>query len=232
MAVAPVEGVALSPTLLRTRILQRFEGSQPGHELADWRMLGLDAERSRRLQRHFPPDPVPAAVLVALVDRPEGLTVLLTERASQLAKHAAQISFPGGRLEHSDSGFAGAALREAQEEIGLDPAHVRVFGYLPDHLVFSGFRVTPVLSLVTPPFDLAVNADEVANVFEVPVDYLFDVANHKARLRRVGDEDMLLYDITWNERNIWGATAGMLLTFARMTREAERHEPGPQGENS
>ena len=85
-------------------------------------MLGVDAERSRRLQRHFPPDPVPAAVLVPLVDRPDGLTVLLTQRASQLAQHAAQISFPGGRLEHTDADVASAALREAQEEIGLDPA--------------------------------------------------------------------------------------------------------------
>jgi len=209
----------LNPGELRSRILRRFEGSQPRHELADWRMLGVDAERSRRLQRHFPPDPVPAAVLVALVDRPEGLTVLLTERASQLAKHAAQISFPGGRMEASDAGVADAALREAQEEIGLDPAHVRVFGYLPDHLVFSGFRVTPVLSLVTPPFDLAPNPAEVAAVFEVPVSHVFDAGNHKARLRRVGDEDMLLYDIPWQGQNIWGATAGMLLTLVRMVQE-------------
>ena len=88
--------------------------------------------------------------------------MLLTERAPQLTKHAAQISFPGGRLEDSDADVAGAALREAQEEIGLDPSRVRVFGYLPDHLVFSGFRVTPVLSLVTPPFDLVPNPAEVA----------------------------------------------------------------------
>ena len=86
-----------------------------------------------------------------------------------------------------------AALREAQEEIGLDPARVRVFGYLPDHLVISGFRVTPVLSLVTPPFSLELNPAEVAEVFEVPVSHVFDTRNHKARLRRVGDEDMLLY---------------------------------------
>jgi 8-oxo-dGTP pyrophosphatase MutT (NUDIX family) len=205
----------------RSRILRRFAGTQPMHEVADWRVLGLDAERSRRLQRHLPENPVPAAVLVPLVDRPEGLTILLTQRASQLVNHAAQISFPGGRLEPTDPDVASAALREAHEEIGLDPAHVEVFGYLPDHLVISGFRVTPVLSLVTPPFELRINAHEVADVFEVPVDYLFDAANHKARLRRVGDEEMLLHDITWNERNIWGATAGMLLTFARMTREGE-----------
>jgi 8-oxo-dGTP pyrophosphatase MutT (NUDIX family) len=207
------------PEELRARILRRFEGSQPRHELADWRMLGVDAERSRRLQRHFPADPVPAAVLVALVDRPEGLSVLLTERASQLTNHAAQISFPGGRLEDSDADVAGAALREAQEEIGLDPARMRVFGYLPDHLVFSGFRVTPVLSLVTPPFELLPNPAEVAAVFEVPVSHVFDASNHKARLRRVGDEDLLLYDIPWEGQNIWGATAGMLLTFVRMVQE-------------
>lgn len=209
----------LSPEELRSRILRRFEGSQPSHELADWRMLGIDAARLQKLQRHFPPDPVPAAVLVALVDRPEGLTVLLTERASQLTKHAAQISFPGGRLDDSDADVASAALREAQEEIGLDPARVRVFGYLPDHLVFSGFRVTPVLSLVTPPFDLVANPAEVAAVFEVPIVHVFDAGNHKARMRRVGDEDMLLYDIPWEGQNIWGATAGMLLTFVRMVQE-------------
>jgi 8-oxo-dGTP pyrophosphatase MutT (NUDIX family) len=209
----------LSPAELRARILARFEGSQPRHELADWRMLGVDPERSRRLQRHFPPDPVPAAVLVALVDRPEGLSVLLTERASQLANHAAQISFPGGRLEDTDVDIAGAALREAQEEIGLDPARVRVFGYLPDHLVFSGFRVTPVLSLVTPPITLVPNPAEVAEVFEVPMSHVFDTSKHKARLRRVGDEDMLLYDIPWQGQSIWGATAGMLLTFVRMVQE-------------
>jgi len=213
------EGAA--PQSWRSRILRRFAGSQPVHEIAEWRVLGLDAERSRRLQRHLPVNPVPAAVLVPLVDRPDGLTILLTERASQLVNHAAQISFPGGRLEPTDPDVASAALREAHEEIGLDPAHVEVFGYLPDHLVISGFRVTPVLSLVTPPFELKINANEVADVFEVPVDYLFDAANHKARLRRVGDEDMLLHDITWKERNIWGATAGMLLTFARMTREGD-----------
>ncbi|HEU4779794.1 MAG TPA: CoA pyrophosphatase [Steroidobacteraceae bacterium] len=209
----------MSPSELRSRILRRFEGTEPRHELADWRLLGVDEERRLRLQKHFPADPVPAAVLVALVDRPEGLTVLLTQRASQLRKHAAQISFPGGRLEESDADFASAALREAHEEIGLDPARVRVFGYLPDHLVISGFRVTPVLSLVTPPFSLVLNAAEVDEVFEVPVSHLFDSSNHQSRLRRVGNEDMLLYDIPWQGQNIWGATAGMLLTFARMVGE-------------
>ena len=204
---------------LRARILARFEGSQPRHEPTDWRVLGVDAERSRRLQSHFPANPVPAAVLVPLVDRPEGLTVLLTQRASQLVNHAAQVSFPGGRVEESDADVAQAALREAREEIGLDPSRVRVFGYLPDHLVISGFRVTPVLSLVTPPFSLEINTAEVAEAFEVPVSHIFDTRNHKARLRRVGDEDMLLFDLPWAGHNIWGATAGMLMTLVRMVKE-------------
>lgn len=204
---------------LRARILARFEGTQPRHEPTDWRLLGVDAERARKLQSHFPANPVPAAVLVPLVNRPGGLTVLLTQRASQLAKHAAQVSFPGGRLEDSDPDVAHAALREAQEEIGLDPSRVRVFGYLPDHLVISGFRVTPVLSLVTPPFSLEINTAEVAEAFEVPVSHIFDTRNHKARLRRVGNEDMLLFDLPWAGHNIWGATAGMLMTLVRMVEE-------------
>jgi len=206
-------------TELRERILRRFTGTQPRHEISDWRVLGIDAERSRRLVEHFPRDPVPAAVLVPLVDRPEGLSVLLTQRASQLARHAAQIAFPGGRLEPDDPDVASAALREAQEEIGLDPARVRVFGYLPDHVVISGFRVTPVLGIVVPPFSLELNPAEVAGVFEVPVNHVLDSANHQQRMRRVGNEDLLLYDIPWEGQNIWGATAGMLLTFVHMLKE-------------
>lgn len=206
---------------LRARILQRFEGTEPRHELADWRLLGIDAERTRRMQQHFPENPVPAAVLVPFVDRPEGLSLLFTQRASQLAKHAAQVSFPGGRMEKSDADFASAALREAQEEIGLDPARVKVFGYLPDHLVISGYRVTPVLSMVSPPFVVEPNPAEVEQVFEVPVTHLFDKRNHKARMRRIGNEDMLLFDIPWQDHHIWGATAGMLMTLIRMVEQGD-----------
>lgn len=218
---APSERVSHAPTNsdLRAKILQRFAGSTPRHELTDWRLLGVSPERLQALQSHFPPNPAPAAVLVPFVDRAEGLSILLTQRATHLARHAAQISFPGGRIEDSDADFASAALREAQEEIGLDPARVEVFGYLPDHLVISGFRVTPVLALVTPPIELRLNPDEVSAAFEVPAAHFFDRASHKARMRRVGDQDMLLYDIPWQDQNIWGATAGMLLTLVRMVQE-------------
>jgi 8-oxo-dGTP pyrophosphatase MutT (NUDIX family) len=204
---------------LRERILRRFADTRPQHELADWRLLGVDTVRTQGLQKHFPADPVPAAVLVPLIDRPEGLNVLLTHRAAHLAKHSGQISFPGGRIEPTDADAASAAIREANEEVGLDPARVQVFGYLPDHIVISGFRVTPVLSLVTPPFTLELNPAEVAGVFEVPLSHVFDASKHQARLRRVGDEDLMLYDIPWEGQTIWGATAGMLLTLMRMVEQ-------------
>jgi 8-oxo-dGTP pyrophosphatase MutT (NUDIX family) len=208
--------LTVAPEDLRERILRRFTGTRPQHEIADWRLLGVDTVRTRSLQKHFPAEPVPAAVLVPLIDRPEGLSVLLTHRATHLARHSGQISFPGGRMEPTDPDVASAALREAHEEIGLDPARVQVFGYLPDHIIISGFRVTPVLSLVSPPFTLELNPAEVAGVLEVPLSHVFDARNHQARLRRVGDEELMLYDIPWEGQTIWGATAGMLLTLMRM----------------
>ena len=133
-----------------------------------------------------------------LVDRPEGLTVLLTERASQLAKHAAQISFPGGRLETPMPMSRAPRCARRRRRSASIPARVQVFGYLPDHLVISGFRVTPVLSLVTPPFSLELESRRKwPRCSRCRVSHIFDRDNHKARLRRVGDEDMLLYDIPW-----------------------------------
>jgi 8-oxo-dGTP pyrophosphatase MutT (NUDIX family) len=156
-------------------------------------------------------------VLVPLVERPQ-LSVLLTQRATQLRNHAGQISFPGGRIEPADEGATQAALREAHEEIGLEPQFVSVVGYLPDHVVMTGFRVTPVVAFVRPRFVLKLDSSEVEDAFEVPLDYVFDPANHRLRLRRSGftGEDVQFKDIPFGERNIWGATAGMLLTLYRM----------------
>ena len=158
----------------------------------------------------------PAAVLVGLVDWPQGITVLLTQRTDHLADHAGQISFPGGRVEPEDKDAWHAALREAHEEIGLLPDLVEFAGYLPDHWVITGFLVTPVVGFVNPQYQLRLAHEEVHDVFEVPLDFILDAANHKPRRRQLGELTINVHDIPYGERNIWGATAGMLMTLRRM----------------
>jgi 8-oxo-dGTP pyrophosphatase MutT (NUDIX family) len=211
----------LSPSAdLRDRIREHLAGTQPQHEPEQWILPGLTAAQSRTYRELFPPHPTPAAVLVPIVERDPELTVLLTQRATKLRNHAGQISFPGGRLESQDVGPREAALREAREEIGLDSALIEVVGYLPDHIVISGFRVTPVVAFVRPGFELLLAAEEVADTFEVPLSYIFEPANHRLRRRRFdfgyGASEVELRDIPYGERNIWGATAGMLMTLYRV----------------
>jgi len=169
-----------------------------------------------RVRATAPSQRVPAAVLVPLVERLQGWTVLLTQRAATLKDHAGQISFPGGRIDPEDADAWHAALREAHEEIGLSQSFVEFAGYLPDHWVGTGFRVTPAVAFVNPSFELRIATAEVHDVFEVPLDFILDAANHKARQMTMGDLTVEVYDIPYGERIIWGATAGMLLTFRRL----------------
>jgi 8-oxo-dGTP pyrophosphatase MutT (NUDIX family) len=164
----------------------------------------------------------PAAVLVPLVERESGLTVLLTQRAATLKDHAGQVSFPGGRIEPQDRDAWHAALREAHEEIGLSESFVEFAGYLPDHWVGTGFRVTPAVSFVNPAFELRIASEEVHDAFEVPLDFILDSANHVPRRMQFNDMTLDVWDIPYGERLIWGATAGMLLTFRRMLQAAPR----------
>ena len=204
----------------RARVRAALAGTQPRHEPADWLLPGLTAEESQRYRSHFPTAPRPAAVLIPLVEREPEPTVLLTQRATQLRNHAGQISFPGGRIESSDAGPAAAALREAREEIGLDERFVSIIGYLPDHVLMSGFRVTPVVGFVRPGFELLPQPLEVHDTFEVPLSFIFEPANRRARRRQfpgAAEAEIEVYDIPYGERNIWGATSGMLMTLYRMT---------------
>jgi 8-oxo-dGTP pyrophosphatase MutT (NUDIX family) len=139
--------------------------------------------------------------------------VLLTLRADVLKHHAGQISFPGGRIEPGDRDAVDAALRESHEEIGLAREYVEVLGVLPDHVVITGYRVTPVVGLVRPGFALKLDPVEVAGTFEAPLRHLLDPATHARRLRRFGAEDVETFELPWGSFNIWGATAGMLLTL-------------------
>ncbi|GAC1329908.1 MAG: CoA pyrophosphatase [Steroidobacteraceae bacterium] len=189
------------------------EPSTPEEDM-QW-LAGASPELASQVRASLPARRVPAAVLVPLVERAGGMTVLLTQRAETLKDHAGQISFPGGRIEPGDQDAWHAALRETYEEIGLLPEFVQFAGYLPDHHVITGFRVTPVVGFVNPDYQLRIAKAEVHDAFEVPLNFVLDAANHKSRRRKLGGLLIDVHDIPYGERNIWGATAGMLMTLRR-----------------
>lgn len=220
----PADPAARPPVLSGGDILARLRaalaGTEPGRLLPDPRMGALSPEDRARVLRLFPPQPSPAAVLVPIVDHPGAPCVLFTERAPMLKHHAGQISFPGGRIEPADGGPVAAALRETEEEIGLARTAVEVLGFLPDHLVISGYRVTPVVGLVRPGEVLRPDPREVASVFEVPLAFLLDPANHVPNRRLIGGVvEVTLQDIPWQDRRIWGATAAMVLMLGEVLRD-------------
>ncbi len=165
--------------------------------------------------------PMPAAVLLPIVQRPEP-TVLLTLRTPHLSTHSGQIAFPGGKVDETDADAVAAALREAREEIGLEPHFVEVLGQLPAYVTGSAFHITPVVALISPGFALNPNPHEVADVFEVPLAYLMNPTHH--RHHQVDWQGMqrhwlsMPYQDAATERFIWGATAGMLRNFYRFLR--------------
>jgi 8-oxo-dGTP pyrophosphatase MutT (NUDIX family) len=156
----------------------------------------------------------PAAVLVPLVDRPDGFTVLLTQRTEHLDNHAGQISFPGGRVEEHDRNPVDTALRETEEEIGLHRRHVEVIGLMDHYQTITGFLVTPVVGLVEPGFELALDAFEVAEVFEVPLRFVLNSAHHQRHSVAYHGQARAYYVIPYENRRIWGATAAMLVNLA------------------
>jgi 8-oxo-dGTP pyrophosphatase MutT (NUDIX family) len=155
----------------------------------------------------------PASVLFPIVLRPGGATVLLTQRTAHLRDHPGQISFPGGRAEPEDSSPAHTALREAEEEVGLLPAHIEIAGYLPEYRTGTGFSITPVVAMVTPPFDLRPDSFEVAEVFEVPLAFLLDPANHQQHAMHYRGKLRSYCAMPYGPYFIWGATAGMILSL-------------------
>jgi 8-oxo-dGTP pyrophosphatase MutT (NUDIX family) len=184
--------------------------------------LAAEAESPHGLRSDFdlwPAPPVdvdlaaalkPAAVLIGLVERPAGLSVLLTRRSDNLRSHTGQVAFPGGRCDPGETPWQ-AALREAEEEIGLHPSHVSLAGLSTPYRTGTGYHVVPVVGFVEPRFTLTPNPHEVADIFEPPFDFLMDTANHEQREGRTPAGDLRrFYAITWGEQLIWGATAGML----------------------
>ncbi|MCP3732271.1 CoA pyrophosphatase [Sphingomonas sp. MG17] len=158
--------------------------------------------------------PMPAAVLVAVTDRPEpGL--ILTRRTDSMRRHAGQVAFPGGRIDPEDHGAIAAALREAQEEIGLDPAVVEVVGPADLYRTITGFEVQPVVAVIPPDLVFTPEPGEVAAVFEVPLGFVLDPANHIEATVEWQGRDRHYYEIGWSGHRIWGATAAMLVNLSR-----------------
>ena len=173
-----------------------------------------------------------AAVLVPLVDRPEELTVIFTQRTATLSAHAGQISFPGGRMEPEDDGPEDTALRETAEEIGLERGRIEIVGRLDTYVTRTGFRVTPVVGVVSPPFILTPDPTEVAEVFEVPLSFILDPSNPQRHSREFLGKPRWFYAFPYPQRYIWGATAGMLVNLRDVLGAAARDgeggaSPGP-----
>jgi 8-oxo-dGTP pyrophosphatase MutT (NUDIX family) len=170
--------------------------------------------------------PTPAAVLIPIVVRPTGLTVLLTKRTAHLRDHAGQVSFPGGRCEPDDPDARATALRESREEVGLDAQQVDILATLPDYFTSTGFRVTPVVGLVTPPLNLRLDDFEVAEVFEPPLDFLIDPANYQRHTIERDGRQHSYWAVPWQGYFIWGATAGMLIGLRQCLAQAHEADGG------
>jgi 8-oxo-dGTP pyrophosphatase MutT (NUDIX family) len=176
-----------------------------------------------RLESDLAAPPKPAAVLIPIVLR-EPLTVLFTKRTSHLKAHAGQVAFPGGRAEPGDASREFTALREAQEEIGLAPERVELIGRLPDYHTRTGYLVAPIVGLVETPLELVPDPNEVEDIFEVPLAFLLDPANHRRQTRVLQGRSVGYYEMPYSsesgERYIWGATAGMIVNLCRLLGDA------------
>jgi 8-oxo-dGTP pyrophosphatase MutT (NUDIX family) len=204
---------------LRRRVLP-----VPDHRLEHCRPAGMAGESASvraRLRAGWPAPLKVAAVLVPIVDRLDAPTLLLTVRASHLRRHAGQISFPGGRLEARDADVAAAAVRETEEEIGVAGATIEPIGFLADHVVQTGYRITPVVALLQPALTVEPNGTEVAEVFELPLAFALSAANYRVGRRAIGAVEVDTWELSFGRYNIWGATAGILANL----REVFAEEP-------
>jgi 8-oxo-dGTP pyrophosphatase MutT (NUDIX family) len=216
--------------MIRARAIERLADRQPGRrgfggtddpeEAAAFRLaLRGDHALNPALNALMSPPSTalrPAAVLVPLVDHPGGMAVLLTLRTAHLSAHAGQISFPGGRIEADDPDAVAAALRETEEEVGLMRDRVTVVGRLDTYVTGTGFEITPIVGIVAPPFALAIDPYEVAEAFEVPLAFVLDRRNHQRIERAVGARSRSFFVLPFEGRNIWGATAGILVNLAEV----------------
>lgn len=191
---------------LRAFISSRIDALERGCARSDY-------DLNPEMRSDAPEDLTSAAVLIPLVLRAEGVTMLLTQRTDHLRDHAGQVSFPGGRVEAHDESAVATALRETEEEVGLSPSHIEIVGELDLYDTRTGFRITPVVGLVEPGFTLTLDEFEVAEAFEVPLSFVLDPANHQKRSLVWRGTERHFYLLPYAERDIWGATAGMIVNL-------------------
>lgn len=207
--------------MTRHEILRRLEAAGAVARLAEAaarRDAGLPPRGDHDLNPGMPRRDAlrPAAVLVPLVDHAEELTVLLTQRTEHLTVHAGQISFPGGRIDPEDAGAVDAALRETEEEVGVPRDRVEIVAQLDDYETRTGFRITPVVGLIRPPYPVDPDPFEVADVFEVPLSFVLHKENHRRLSRVYEGVERHFYVLPYKDRYIWGATAGMLVHLSEI----------------
>jgi len=199
----------MTPDEIIAKLHQDSEGQQRGdHDLNP----GMISEMGKN------PDLTAAVVLVGLVNHPGGMSVLFTQRTDHLQHHPGQISFPGGHMEPEDKTPEDTALRETEEEVGLARSHVETVGRLGEYVTRTGFSITPVVALITPPFDVTPDPFEVDEVFEVPLDFLLDPANHQRHSREFKGSTREFHAMPYRDYYIWGATAGMLINLYEVLR--------------
>ena len=207
MSRIAVQSTFTLPT--RAEIVSRLATSPPIEEL----LTSDDLERQQEISKA---GGKPAAVLLLVVNHPTDPTVIFTQRTAHLADHAGQISFPGGRCEDCDETPEETALREAEEEVGIERDRVEILGRLPEYHTSTGYRVTPVVGWAEPPLTYRPDPHEVADVFEVPLAFLLDSGNHRYESAFFKGRMRKYWAMPYGERFIWGATAGMLVTFHRI----------------
>jgi len=211
---------------MRQRLTEIFKIHDPdmgrAHQTAEVRSMRRPVDGDMNIYRpdkdyHASELPLKAAaVLIPLVDRKEGMTVLLTKRAQHLKTHSGQVSFPGGRCEPRDADAMATALRETEEEVGIDREHIEILGAMEDYETVTGYVITPVVAILQPEFDLKIDAGEVEEAFELPLSYILDEKNHELQSRVWNDQRRYYYVLKNDKHNVWGATAAMLVRFARL----------------
>lgn len=204
----------MTPNLIIEKLAGSFE--RPSRRLRSG--LGARERGDYDLNPGYRPtgELTPAAVLVPLITHAGGVTVLLTQRTDHLHDHAGQVSFPGGRVDAGDGDALAAALRETHEEIGIAPGKVEIVGRLDDYVTGTGYLVTPFVGLLSPPIETEADPFEVAEIFEVPLEFVLDPGNRGRKSLTWKGIERHFYAMEWGERYIWGATAGMLVNLSEI----------------